>query len=136
MTKTKPANWLFFAQSDIELCKSAIEKEIYHLVCFHAQQAAEKLLKALLAYKNVSIPKIHSLIDLYELTRLLFPDLEQFKVVLRDLDTYYIPTRYPDALPGSLPEGLPTQKHAEEALEIANQIYEFVIKQIDKVPAK
>jgi len=34
------------------------------------------------------------------------------------LDQYYIPTRYPDALPGGGPEGMPTLKDATEALKL------------------
>ena len=38
------------------------------------------------------------------------------------LDRYYIPTRYPDALPGSLEEGMPRQQEAQEAFEIAKKV--------------
>jgi HEPN domain-containing protein len=44
----------------------------------------------------------------------------------KKLDKYYIPTRYADALPGTLPEGLPTEKDAKEAIELATEIFEFV----------
>ena len=35
------------------------------------------------------------------------------------LDRFYIPTRYPDALPGTLPQGAPSQEDAQEALDLA-----------------
>ena len=35
------------------------------------------------------------------------------------LDRFYIPTRYPDALAGALPTGLPDGTDAEEALAVA-----------------
>ena len=38
---------------------------------------------------------------------------------LRLLDRFYIPTRYPDALPGEMPEGLPSKRDAHEALDLA-----------------
>jgi HEPN domain-containing protein len=38
------------------------------------------------------------------------------------LDRFYIPTRYPDALPGTLPEGLPGADDAEEALAVVRQV--------------
>ncbi|MBI1884579.1 MAG: HEPN domain-containing protein [Chlamydiae bacterium] len=41
-----------------------------------------------------------------------------------DLDQYYRPTRYPDAVVGTLPTGLPGEKHAKEALKIAKQVYD------------
>jgi len=39
---------------------------------------------------------------------------------LMQMDAFYIPTRYPDALPGSLPEGLPDES---AILVIASIIY-------------
>ncbi len=43
----------------------------YDTVCFHAQQCAEKYLKALLAFRGIPFPKIH---DLVELLLLLPPE--------------------------------------------------------------
>lgn len=54
---------------------------------------------------------------LSELNRLINPSLptELMEQVLL-LDRFYIPTRYPDALPGSLESGLPNQSDANESL--------------------
>lgn len=38
------------------------------------------------------------------------------------LDRFYIPTRYPDALPGSLEEGMPSKGEAQEALNLATKV--------------
>jgi HEPN domain-containing protein len=38
---------------------------------------------------------------------------------LSQLDIFYIPTRYPDALPGSLADGLPGKEDAEESIAAA-----------------
>ena len=35
--------------------------------------------------------------------------------------SFYIPTRYPDALPGMLEEGMPGQRDAQEALDVARR---------------
>ena len=42
------------------------------------------------------------------------------------LDRFYIPTRYPDALPGSLGEGMPHEQEAREALDIASKVLESI----------
>ena len=42
------------------------------------------------------------------------------------LDAYYVPTRYPDALPGMLPTGLPTESDAREAFNIAQQVLKTI----------
>jgi HEPN domain-containing protein len=46
------------------------------------------------------------------------------------LDRFYIPTRYPDALPGALPEGLPGTADAEEAVALARQVFAAVSQAI------
>jgi HEPN domain-containing protein len=42
------------------------------------------------------------------------------------LDQFYIPTRYPDALPGSLANGLPDRDLACEALDTAQQLLRII----------
>jgi HEPN domain-containing protein len=42
------------------------------------------------------------------------------------LDQIYIPTRYPDAIPGTLPEGVPNKAQAVDALEMAQEIFDLV----------
>jgi len=41
------------------------------------------------------------------------------------LDDFYIPTRYPDAIPGAMPEGLPNAEDAREALEVAEETFKY-----------
>ncbi len=126
MTKARPADWLRLAADDMVVAQEAHKKGIYHLSCFHAQQAAEKLLKTYLAHQDKVIPKIHSLVELYTLVVSALPGLEQYKESLKILDKYYVPTRYPDAVPGSLPEGLPTAVDAREAIGDVEQLRRFI----------
>lgn len=59
MTKDKTEyikNWLFRANEDIAVIASLVNsgaKYYTSSICFHAQQASEKFLKAFLAYHNV-----------------------------------------------------------------------------------
>lgn len=122
MTETNPTDWLFFADSDLALAQAALEKSIYHLACFHAQQAVEKFLKACLVKQQARVRKTHSLVELYELVVPFTPDLRDSRSMLEKLDQYYVPTRYPDALPGSLPEGLPNEDDAKRAIEDAEAL--------------
>ena len=62
-----------------------------------------------------------------DLLTLLPPDLMgELNEALGLLDRFYIPTRYPDALPGMLPDGFPGQRDAQEALDLAKQTLEQV----------
>jgi HEPN domain-containing protein len=63
---------------------------------YHCQQAAEKLLKALLAAAGVVIPKSHDLQRLAALVVPLFPALASAIDPITDLTPWATATRYPD----------------------------------------
>jgi HEPN domain-containing protein len=130
MTKTQPTDWLFFAKSDLDGAQSLADDGIYHIACFHCQQAVEKALKAYILSTGKVPPKVHTLQELAERTAETLKEIEKFRPKLIILDTFYIPTRYPDALPGSLPDGLPTQQDAHEALFIAKELLTLVQEHI------
>jgi len=116
--------WLAFAREDLRVAEVVLDEAIFNQACFHAQQCVEKALKSLLAHQSQTPPRIHAIADLLG----LLP--AEWFVELRDgllrMDDYYIPTRYPDALPGSLPEGLPGRAEAEEAVNLAHRALERV----------
>ncbi len=115
--------WLRFAREDLRMAELAIQEGLYNQVCFHSQQCAEKAIKGLLVFQGRTPPRTHLLGDLLPL---LEPNPFDDELAIQLLDRFYIPTRYPDALPGSLPEGLPTSKDAVEALALARQVLETV----------
>jgi HEPN domain-containing protein len=63
------------------------------IASFHAQQEAEKALKALLISRGVAIPKTH---DLEELHRLVGGGFEPAAEELAPLTPYAVQSRYPD----------------------------------------
>ena len=57
-----PHDWLRHARSDLALCGMPKTRSIlYQHLCFHAQQASEKALKAVLVANCVRFPKTHDL---------------------------------------------------------------------------
>ena len=57
--------WLAKANSDLMASQHLLDSDgPYDAVCFHAQQAAEKALKAWLAVADLPIPRTHNLEDL------------------------------------------------------------------------
>jgi len=63
-----PADWLRYARSDLELARVVRPDEVlFEGLCFHAQQAAEKALKAVLIAKGVPPPKTHNIRTLLDL---------------------------------------------------------------------
>ena len=112
--------WLTFAREDLRVAEVVLAEGVYNQVCFHAQQCVEKALKATLVGLGQAPPRLHSITDLLS----LFPPdyMAELRDDLVELDNYYIPTRYPDALPGTLPEGLPGESEAEEAFRLAQNL--------------
>lgn len=62
-----PEAWLAFAHSDLALAAATVPGVMRENLCFHAQQAAEKSLKAVLIARKVVFPKTHSIKLLIEL---------------------------------------------------------------------
>jgi len=112
--------WFQFAREDLQVAELAMQASIFNQVCFHAQQCAEKAVKGLLARQGMPLPRTHRLSDLLQL---LDPNpLTVIALDLQLLDRFYIATRYPDALPGTLTEGLPIEADAREALAVARRV--------------
>ncbi len=120
--------WLAFARDDLRMAELVMTENLYNQVCFHVQQCAEKTIKALLIAQGQTPPRTHRLGDL---VNLLDPNLvTAIALDVQLLDRFYILTRYPDALPGSLPEGLPEASDAQEALSVARQVFEMVTQEL------
>jgi len=116
--------WLVFARQDLRMAELAFAEGIFNQVCFHAQQCVEKAIKGWLEGQGQIPPRTHRMADLLPL---LPPDLMgDLNGPLRLLDRFYIPTRYPDALPGMLPAGMPGQRDAQESLDLARRALERV----------
>ena len=114
-----PRAWAERAEEDFTLAKSAFQrkKPLVAGTCFHAQQCAEKYLKALLVSKNADFPKTHDLLMLNDLCSSAGVFLEIDVRLLNSLTDYAVRTRYPGDSPSAA--------DAKEALEIANTIRKF-----------
>jgi len=66
-------------------------------ICFHAQQAIEKILKAYLVKNNSSFIKTHSLTYLIDLCIKINPEFDQLQNEVEMLSPYAVETRYPDS---------------------------------------
>ena len=112
-------NWWRYAEIDLRSAQLLLEEKIYTQACFHAQQAVEKALKAVIAARGETPPRMHRVSALAELAGLSFDDLAD---LFKSLDFVYLPTRYPDALPGTFPDGEPSEGLARECVEGAVEI--------------
>ncbi len=90
--------WLTQANADFDAVSLLAERHP-HLACFHAQQASDKAVKAVLTrLTGDALPshELDRLLGACERSGLSVPDAVLRKA--RSLDKYYVPTRYPDAL--------------------------------------
>ncbi|MGB9797879.1 MAG: HEPN domain-containing protein, partial [bacterium] len=98
--RSKSERWLEQAIHDLEDARFNLSGGRYNVACFLAQQAAEKALKAFLLKKGADEVWGHSIADLCEDAKNFDPSFAKIEREITLLDKYYLPTRYPDALPG------------------------------------
>jgi len=122
--------WLARAEEDLSFAQLGFREKYFSQACFLSQQVVEKSLKGFLLAKGRSYPRLHKVIELAKLCVEIAGDLEPLKNDLKLIDEFYIPTRYPDAVPGGLAEGLPGLDEAKLALETAATILELIRSRI------
>jgi len=125
---TVVSEWVSKAENDLKTATFTLEMEDEcptDTVCFHAQQAVEKYLKALLVFIGTPIPKTHNI----EKILAILPPNYRPKLADKDQDRltdYATVMRYPgDYEPVSLDE-------AKKAVRIARQVRTQIRKLLPK----
>jgi HEPN domain-containing protein len=113
--------WLDRARKDLlageVLLKGGFED--YENVGFHAQQAAEKFIKAFLVRHQIEFPKTHNIALLRQLVANVDPELAKSLAEADALTPYGIEFRYPGDLPSvSRDEGERAVRLAEETRDL------------------
>jgi HEPN domain-containing protein len=113
------ADWLRRARSDLALASISLPPDVlYNDLCFHAQQAVEKSLKAVLIYSGIELQRLH---DISQLATLL-PQQVPPPPALREavsLTSYAVMARYP----GDYEDV--TKEDYQEAIDAAKSVYEW-----------
>ncbi len=117
-------DWLQHAQADLRLAEISDTTILRELLCFHAQQACEKSLKALLLHNGTEYPRTHNLKTLLDLLRdnCEIPDAIDACATLTD---YAVLTRYP-----GIYEPVEVDEYAH-AVRIARTVAEWVRGMMD-----
>ncbi len=58
MTTKLAELWLSYALDDLQSARVLLNEKIFNMVCFHSQQAVEKLFKAFIAIHHQEIPSL------------------------------------------------------------------------------
>jgi HEPN domain-containing protein len=92
-----PEDWLAHAESDLNLARLAKNREeiLPEQVCFHAQQAAEKALKAVLLARGIAFPFVHDIDELLEVAAQGGLALPSELMDAGSLTAYAVEARYP-----------------------------------------
>ena len=121
MPEASLEDWIEKAEQDFDYARLGMRRSkhsLYDGVCFHAQQCAEKYVKAYLVHHNIAFPKIH---DLVELRRLCLQADGTFALItdpLKLLYLYAVDIRYPGLTA--------TKEDAQGAIVAMKQVRQFV----------
>jgi HEPN domain-containing protein len=119
------ATWLRYAEEDLAAAQRMVEGRGWapRIACFHAQQAAEKALKAVLVAEGIPLQHTHNL----ELLRDLVPDALRASRIegnLKRLSEWAIVSPYRGAQPDA------THSDAETAIARAGEIVEAACEDV------
>lgn len=107
------------------------EQGANHLACFLSQQVTEIALKAFLYAQGEEVVLGHSVERLCAAAAAYDPTIAEKGRRWSLLDGYYIPTRYPNALPDGIPANVFTAEAASAAVVMAAQAVEYVRKRLE-----
>ncbi len=125
--------WLEQAAEDLRWARELVRLGGYHIACFLAQQVAEKALKAFLYAQGEEVVLGHSVERLCERAAGYDRSFSEMKSRWAILDGYYVPTRYPNSLPDSIPARVYTHEAAEEAVSLAAEVVSFVEERLKRM---
>ena len=123
-----PAAWVNKAESDLlNIANNLNDPHIpWDTICFHAQQAAEKMLKAFLISRGLVPPRTHDLVSLLNQCSVQQPEFAALEEDCRMLFRYAVESRYPQAV------FEPTQREGEQAVSAAHRVRDFVRTALSK----
>ena len=113
-----PRVWLRRARGNLARARAdhGLPDVLYEDLCFDAQQAAEKAIKAVLVRRRVHFPRTHAISDLLTLAAesgLVVPNEVQEAT---DLTSYAVETRYPGEWEDV------SEEEYRHAIELANRV--------------
>jgi HEPN domain-containing protein len=130
------AYWLGAGEQDLEAARE-LSPRLANVSCFHAQQASEKALKAVLAAVAGDTVRSHLSDKLLAEARDLGVDIPPGIIDdAQALDKFYIAPRYPDALGGSDVRTAFKPDEAAVAIERAERVIAFARSEISRERSK
>lgn len=122
--RAEAERWHAAAREDIAYARHLAQGGFFAPACFHAQQAAEKAVKAVHYGRGARAVLGHSVRALIDSLEPSSPALAAQCDGARELDLFYVPTRYPNGLDAGTPGESFSDAQAERAIALAETILE------------
>lgn len=118
-------NWLEKARRDFVTARNGLDSSepFTEIICFHAQQAGEKYIKAYLVWQEIEFPKTHSVEDLLLLATQKDPSFQTLIEKATFLTPFAVEIRYAEFEE-------PLFEDAKKAVGIAQQIRDFILAKL------
>ena len=123
-----PREWLNRARSNFAMARNRVPDAYLEDLCFGAQQAAEKAIKAVMISRNIDFPYVHNLALLLSI---LEEDGENVPNEVRRatrLTPYAVDTRYPGV------EQPVSEQDYRDAIEIAEVVIQWAADRLSPEP--
>ena len=92
----------------VQILQQALRRDVYHSICFHAQQCVEKYMKAWLQEANLRVPRTHDLNALLDFIVPMHPEWRKWHTDFDTFEPYAVDVRY--------------GKHLATAAEVENAV--------------
>ena len=130
MSMERSSDWLLDALEDLDVARILAREGKYARSCFHAHEAAEKAVKALLIRLAGRYEVIHSVEELLRIAKERIDIPEELFGSASRLDAFYIPPRYPNVWPSGPSYVHFREEHAASAIESATLIVDLVKRRL------
>ena len=127
MNANEAKRWINYSKKDLSAASVLLDSGEFfpRQICFLAQQAAEKAIKAVLVFEEVDFPKNHDLDRLRD----LIPDGWKVKKTFPDLAAltiWAVESRYP----GDVPDVV--EAEARETFSLAQNVYQTIADEMNE----
>lgn len=123
--KDETKQWLEYADENLMSAKVLLDNMLFNPCLQNAQQAVEKMLKAVLVEFSIKFKKTHSTNELVMMLAENRLDINLAEEECELLDSIYLPSKYP--LGSILPDFEPDEQTCRDCIAMAERVRESVL---------
>ncbi len=123
--KDETKQWLEYADENLMSAKVLLDNMLFNPCLQNAQQAVEKMLKAVLVELSIKFKKTHSTNELVMMLAENRLDINLAEEECELLDSIYLPSKYP--LGSILPDFEPDEQTCRDCIAMAERVRESVL---------